>query len=469
MLRTFTWRFGATLLACSIACLALTAGSHPLWAQEETQPNPPEATPAAGKSLVDPLSLITVVPGGPPMRIPIAVPDAVSLAEADDPNEMGREIAAIIRRNFEISGLFEVPPIDTYGGLVDLQRDGMTTSSVNFDGWYMVGAAAVVKGTYRSDGTTVEIDLKLFDVDAGRQIKLNWTPSTARIGSHRRIVHDFVNAVIEHYTGERGVFGSRILYSAPGAGHTRRIQSMESDGGSISGYKVPEGLNILPTWGPANAILYTRLADEGDFAYLFQDGEESQITDFPGWSSGMDYCPSRGLLALTVSMGENPEIYTMKLDGSEVTRVTNLPDSIQTSPSWAPGCNQLAFVSDQSGRPQIYTVQADGTNMRRLTWVGNYNTTPEWSPKGDRVAFTARDERNVFDIFTVNTQNGDIIRLTQDQGHNEEPTWSPDGRYLVFQSTRDGRQPRLYIMSADGRWQTRLSENPGLRTPVWQR
>ena len=105
--------------------------------------------------------------------------------------------------------------------------------------------------------------------------------------------------------------------------------------------------------------------------------------------------------------------------------------------------------------------------MRRITWVGNYNTTPDWSPKGDLIAFTARDERNVFDIFTVNVNSGEVTRLTQDQGHNREPSWAPDGRYLVFESTRDGKQPRLYLMNQDGRWQTRLSSTPGLKTPTW--
>ena len=157
----------------------------------------------------------------------------------------------------------------------------------------------------------------------------------------------------------------------------------------------------------------------------------------------------------------------MNADGSDLMQITDMPDSIQTSPTWSPDCSQIAFVSSYSGKPQIYVIQADGTGMRRLTWVGNYNTTPDWSPKGDLIAFTARDERNVFDIFTINVKSGEVTRLTQDQGHNREPSWSPDGRYIVFESTRDGKQPRLYLMNADGRWQTRISATPGLRTPTW--
>ena len=114
-------------------------------------------------------------------------------------------------------------------------------------------------------------------------------------------------------------------------------------------------------------------------------------------------------------------------------------------------------------------MNADGSNQRRLTFQGDYNQTPDWSPKGDLIAFTARDERAVFDIFTVRVSDGVIQRLTQNQGNNEEPTWSPDGRFLAVVSTRKGKS-KLYIMSKDGRYQTRISTGKGAYyTPFWVR
>ena len=75
------------------------------------------------------------------------------------------------------------------------------------------------------------------------------------------------NAVIELYTGEPGVFGTRILFVGPGEGNNRKVFSIENDGYGLANYKVPEGINILPSWGPGSAVAYTRLADEGDIAY----------------------------------------------------------------------------------------------------------------------------------------------------------------------------------------------------------
>ena len=72
-------------------------------------------------------------------------------------------------------------------------------------------------------------------------------------------------------------------------------------------------------------------------------------------------------------------------------------------------------------------------------------------------------------MFTVDVNDGTIKRLTQNQGNNEEPSWSPDGRYLAFTSTRSG-ESKLYIMTADGRFQTMVSAGKGqYMTPSWGR
>jgi TolB protein len=174
-------------------------------------------------------------------------------------------------------------------------------------------------------------------------------------------------------------------------------------------------------------------------------------------------------VAATLSKDGNAEIYLLDAgSGSVKKRLTNAW-GIDTSPTWSPDSSQIAFVSDRHGSPQIWVMGADGGNARRLTFQGEYNQTPDWSPKGDKIVFTARDERAVFDLFTVEVATGKIQRLTQNQGNNEEPTWSPDGRFIMFTSTRDGGA-QLYLMSEDGRTQTRISTGKGeYFTPFWVR
>ena len=417
---------------------------------------------------VDPLSLITVTPGGPPVRIPTAVPDPIRLGEPTDDAGLARTLTDVIRNDLAMSGLFEVLPVDTYG-LVDAAKEGIAPSTIQYDSWYNVGASILVKTFYTFDHGEAEFSFVLFNIESAAKEKFTFDSQEVTASNVRSVAHSFVNKLIGFYTGTDGVFGTRILFAQQGKNNMRTIRAMDSDGFGASTYDLPEAINVMPEWGPKGSILFTQLLPSGDNIVHYDGKELHTLTDFEGWASGADYCPKNGKIAFTGAREANSDIYVMNADGTELARLTDMPDSIQTSPSWSPDCKRIAFVSSYTGHPQIYVMNADGTGMRRITWVGNYNTTPDWSPKGNLIAFTARDERNVFDIFTIDVSTGEVLRLTQDQGHNREPSWSPDGRYLVFESTRDGKQPRLYLMNQDGRWQTRLSAMPGLRTPTWHR
>ena len=76
-------------------------------------------------------------------------------------------------------------------------------------------------------------------------------------------------------------------------------------------------------------------------------------------------------------------------------------------------------------------------------------------------------EGGASDIFTV-TEGGEIRRLTQEQGTNKDPSWSPDGRYIAFVSTRaDGSG--IYVMSADGRYQSLVAKGGGFGNVAWEK
>ncbi|MCB9536878.1 MAG: PD40 domain-containing protein [Myxococcales bacterium] len=410
---------------------------------------------------------IGTVQAGDIVLVQIAVPDAVNLGGAPDTRGVTEALTGTIVRDLQISGYFNL--LDKAAYLVDPAKEGMNP---DYTAWFNIGTQGLVKAGYRIDGGNVTVDLRLYSVDGNKQIKLPAPydgPAVLPVdpGKLRFHAHGFVNEVIRYYTKAPGLFHTRIV-AVKRLARAKELVMLAPDGFDEVQLTRTGGINMLPSLS-GGRILFTSFRNGGAHLFTLQGGNAKSLAAYEGLNTGAQLKPGGGQIALTLSKDGNPEIYLIDANSGSV--VKRLTDSwgIDTSPSWSPDGRQIAFVSDRQGSPQIWLMNADGSNQRRMTFQGDYNQTPDWSPKGDKVAFTARDERNVFDLFVLDVGSGQISRLTQNQGNNEEPSFSPDGRYIAFTSTRDGSS-QIYIMTADGRFQTRISRGKGgYLTPHWGR
>jgi TolB protein len=311
------------------------------------------------------------------------------------------------------------------------------------DAWRAVGAQGVVKSRVSLTGSKVNLRMKLYETARGRTAVLSKTyngPQTEL----RSMVHGFVNELINYFTGEPGVFGSRILFSRALGRRHKEIYSVEMDGSNLQGHTSNGSINVMPAWGPGGSIYYTSFI--GGWAQLFRTGRRSPVLGEAGLNMGAAFAPGGGRMAVVLSTDGNSDIFLANADGSGLRNITNHP-SIDVSPTWSPDGSQIAFVSNRHGSPQIFVMDAGGGGARRVTFAGAYNQTPSWCPRGDTplIAFTGADG-GTFDIFTVNAGGGEISRLTQAQGRNTDPTWSPDGRLIAFWSSRGG----IHLMTSEG-------------------
>ena len=396
--------------------------------------------------------------------IPMAVPD--TLEPSGSTKGAAGKVQDILRRDLDLSGFFKVLPNDSF--FFDPSKEGMRATEINFQNWFNVGAQGLIKSAVEVKGDRVVLDLRLYVVDKGQLVDLKWQGKASARAEMDAQVHEFVNAVIEYYTGTRGIFGTRIAFVGRAQGGTKQIYVMDMDGSNTARLTNNKVINLLPSWGPGGVVYFTSYQDRNPDLWVHRGGKNEKLSSQRGQNSGAAYCG--GKLALTLSMaGENADIYL--IDPDKGTTVKRLTDhwGIDTSPTWNASCTKMAFVSSRSGGPQIFVMNADGSDQRRLTYQGSYNTSPSWSPTEDVIAFTARDERARFDIFTVRL-DGTIERLTQDQGNNEDPSFSPDGRYVTFASDRGGKGDRIWMMTADGQVQKLITQTgSGFTSPEWQR
>ncbi len=362
-------------------------------------------------------------------------------------------IDAQLARNLELSTFFEILDRKTF--VANMDRE--TLVDTEWPDWFNVGARYLVKGRLTGSGPYT-LELRFYNIIDKQAVRVK---GQTHRGIAAKAVHgavnEFINGIIEALTGHPGPFGTHIVYAVKTSASTRGIAVMEMDGSNKRGIAGGDSINLFPKFA-GGGVLYTSFKPGHPQLYV----GTKRLTHDSYHYRGAAYGPG-GQLAASLSMGSGSDIYLLSGDGKVLRALTR--GGMNVSPTWSPDGGQIAFVSDRAGGPQVYVMSSGGGGARRITMAGAYNSTPHWGKNG-LIAFAGMTSTGS-DIFSVDT-SGNIERITQDQGTNTDPCWSPDGRYIAFVSMRRGHGKRIWIASADGRWQFPVSKRSGgYSTPRW--
>ena len=177
------------------------------------------------------------------------------------------------------------------------------------------------------------------------------------------------------------------------------------------------------------------------------------------------------------------EIYSAKLDGSDLVNLTHSP-GYDAEGSFSPDGKQIVFCSlrgafpleklspelraryekDPSWFGDIYIMNADGSDVRRLTDAPGYDGGPFFSPDGQRIIWRHFEESGMIaDIWTMKTDGSDKRRLTDFKSMSWAPFYHPSGKYLIFTSNKFGFENfELFIVDVNGeREPVRVTFTPG--------
>jgi len=200
-------------------------------------------------------------------------------------------------------------------------------------------------------------------------------------------------------------------------------------------------------------------ADQGDVFVINADGtQRTQLTE-AGLNISPACSPDGQHITFASDRDGNWEIYVMKANGSEQTRLTdNAADDV--GPAWSPDGTRIAFVSTRDGNSEIYVMNADGSAQERLMNNSAADGSPDWSPDGKKIAFVSyRDDR--WQIYVMSVDGAEQTGLaTGLEGHDHAPAWSPDGSLIAFWSFPKGENgAKIYVMNADGSGVVKLTDN----------
>jgi TolB protein len=408
---------------------------------------------------------LNVTQGGS-KKLGIAIPEFTRLTAAPDEGNFARVVPEIIGNDLRFSALFAVANTPALPAATDAIKQEFTRLQ-------QAGAHAAMHGLLRIDGQRLTIEFRLYDLTNPEfrliASKMFWVEPLA---DHRRLAHRIADEVVHQFTGERGIAETKIAYVSH-MGANKEIVMIDYDGFNHAQLTNLRSTSLSPAWNPTDSSVAFTSFFKG-YPFLFRlhpfnprrRGQEPELLSaWPGINTAPAWAPDGRVIALTLSKGGNPDIYTLRVGTSDFRQLTN-NRGIETDPTWSPTGREIAFTSDRTGSPQIWVMDAEGANARRLTFGGSYDTQPRWSPRGDVIVFTRRTAGG-FDLWAINPDGSNARALTQNTGANEGASWAPNGRHLVFSSTRGGRA-QLFTMLIDGTEQQPLTRDRGeASSPTW--
>lgn len=192
-------------------------------------------------------------------------------------------------------------------------------------------------------------------------------------------------------------------------------------------------------------------------------GKERALTTEWGYDAEATIAPDGQHMVFTSTRSGDLELWTAKLDGTDLKQITNTPGYdggafyshdgkwlVFRSTAFAPGkeAEQLADYQEllsrwlvRPTRMELMLIRPDGSQRTQLTNLGVASFGPYFFPGDQRVIFStnkwAKNPKGPdFDLAAISVKGGEVERLTTYEGFDGFPMFSADGKWLAFCSNR---------------------------------
>jgi dipeptidyl aminopeptidase/acylaminoacyl peptidase len=269
--------------------------------------------------------------------------------------------------------------------------------------------------------------------------------------------------VAEVGTGARG---GRIAYVAESTDRCSScydIFTMRPDGSGLR-QLTHNGAVSDPDWSPnGRRILYTQSPFRNNRSrhdIWLMNGNGRHKTRMVRRGLSPAWAPGGNRFAFHRYVKGRPQVHVYTFRTGRVRALTQPTEWASAfDAAWSPEGKRIALAGTSATHPDdfadLYTMRVDGTGLRRLTATAwRSEGDPSWSPRGGRIAFDR------WDPDFICTSVGVIRRSGDDEGRLRgcgSPSWSPNARWIVVTG--------LELLKADGTGRRPLPVRGG--SPDW--
>ena len=337
---------------------------------------------------------------------------------------------------------------------------------LSFSGWFKVvppdqARNAVFKVQAAGNDTQFALNLQ------GNGKSISSQKQASNIDEAARLV---VDDVLKQLFNIQGLCNCKIAFVVPDAQNRREICTIYPDGTNFEILTKNNAISTEPSWGHANAMVYTLAKNNALHIVLMDLSKRVQriISSARGLNSSAALSSNGQFVSLALSLGDQVDLYSHDLATNQTKRITN-DRYVEFSPTWSPDGKQICYVSDLPGKPSLFIVSAAGGAPKRLQLGGGECVSPDWSHVSNKICFSQKGTNGHYVINVLDmAKSGNIPEtVTLAAGDWEAPSWAPDGRHLVC-TRATGGQREIVIVDTWLRTFRPLSAKGKYSLPAWQ-
>lgn len=287
--------------------------------------------------------------------------------------------------------------------------------------------------------------------------------------------------------------GTKIAFSSNISGDYE-IWVMDADGSNPVNLTKTPGFDATPAWSPdGTKIAFARGTNGSDYDLWVMNANGSgqkKLTTLAGSEIYPSWSPD-GSKILFEKQGAGFQVYVMNANGSNPVNLTAINgNDNERQPVWSPDGQLIAFYGQVGFQNEIYTMKLDGSQRTNITNAASNDFQPVFSPDGTKIVFGSNRPNGTADhIWVMDVNGANPIELSDMDGGGETPDWQPlpsgspvvvprpkkyENDLIVFSSDRvtpgnPGGDPELYTMTAVGKDLKQITSNTGVADlePEW--
>ena len=261
-------------------------------------------------------------------------------------------------------------------------------------------------------------------------------------GGEPRMVGDWANGVIGGLTWTPD--SREIIYARPEVSGRRMVRTMLDASTPTPVSDVPLGstgpaAQWVPPGRPYRLVFASGQVDVGlrlidlTSASSAQPLDDSVFADATRMDSPGRFSPDGRQVAFVSDRGGTPQVWIASREGAPRS-VTRFDSATINVGAWAPDGQRLVFDATVGDATDLYVVRVDSGELTRLTEGPAIDMDAEWSRDGAWIYYSS-DASGIPAIWKLPVHGGRAVQISGERGL--EPREAPDGRHVYFV---DGRR-----------------------------